>query len=425
MVSMRFPGLLPLSYGRLRPISLIALFLGWLVLGLAASVFYLLPRLTGTALVFEKQLNRALPLLVLVIAGGLVIVGLGWGDGREPFALPWWWDVPVLGLTALALGPTVFTISNRTSGMVYPSLWFAISATLWLPALYLAGNLPFLSSLANTLSDAMFTAGFVNVWAVGLATGAAYYVVPKVSRQPLANRQLARVGLWSLLFGGVWMGPAQLAAGPQPDWLGAVAAVLGLALPISSLATTTNLAMTVGSKWPEIWRQPVLASALAGSGLITLGSLFAALAGFRSASVLVGFTVFWEGVGVLLLAGIALLFAAFAWQAVPNLVGRSVDDPVSKVIRRLSLGGVGTGVLLALSGYTAGISWSGAAFTGAFDSIGAGWSSGMGLAGILSGLALAVSIYLVWGLVTLALSIYRALTSGRATVQEVLVLKES
>jgi cbb3-type cytochrome oxidase subunit 1 len=271
----------------------------------------------------------------------------------------------------------------------------------------------------------MFTAGFVNVWAVGLATGAAYYVVPKVSRQPLANRQLARVGLWSLLFGGVWMGPAQLAAGPQPDWLGAVAAVLGLALPISSLATTTNLAMTVGSKWPEIWRQPVLASALAGSGLITLGSLFAALAGFRSARVLVGFTVFWEGVGVLLLAGIALLFAAFAWQAVPNLVGRSVDDPVSKVIRRLSLGGVGTGFLLALSGYTAGISWSGAAFTGAFDSIGAGWSSGMGLAGILSGLALAVSIYLVWGLVTLALSIYRALTSGRATVQEVLVLKES
>ena len=33
MLALRFPGLLPLSYGRLRPIAMIALSLGWLVLG--------------------------------------------------------------------------------------------------------------------------------------------------------------------------------------------------------------------------------------------------------------------------------------------------------------------------------------------------------------------------------------------------------
>jgi cbb3-type cytochrome oxidase subunit 1 len=271
----------------------------------------------------------------------------------------------------------------------------------------------------------MFTAGFLNVWAVGVAVGAAYYVVPKVARQPLANRQLARVGLWSLLFGGVWMGAAQFAAGPQPDWLGAVAAVLGLALPVSGFATTTNLALTVGSKWSAVRHEPVLAAALAGSGLVTLGSVFAAIAGFRSASVLVGLTLFWEGIGVLILSGVALLFAAFAWQAVPNLVGRSVDSSVSQVVRRLVVGGVSVGLLLVLSGYTAGVSWSGAGFSGAFDSLGDGWSAGMGLAGILAGAALAFSVYLAWGFVGLAISIYRALTSGKATVQEVLVLKGS
>ena len=113
MLAMRFPGLLPLGFGRLRPMALIALELGWLVLGLAAAIFYLLPRLTGAPLALEKQLNRALPLAVLVVGGGMIVVALGWGDGREPFALPWWWDLGVLALTALALGPTMLTLAVR------------------------------------------------------------------------------------------------------------------------------------------------------------------------------------------------------------------------------------------------------------------------------------------------------------------------
>ncbi|MFN2485073.1 MAG: cbb3-type cytochrome c oxidase subunit I [Acidimicrobiia bacterium] len=425
MLAMRFPGLLPLTFGRLRPMAMIALGLGWLVLGLEAAIFYLLPRLTGAPLALEKQLNRALPLLILIVAAAMAIVGLGLGDGREPFALPWWLDLPVLGLTALALGPTMLTLSKRQEGMVYPSLWFALVGVLWLPVLYLAGNLPGLSALGIALSDALFSAGFLNVWAVGVATGAAYYVVPKVSGQPLANRQLARVGFWSLAFGAVWMGVSQFAAGPQPEWLGGIGGVLGLALPVAGLANTTNLAMTIGQKWPAIGAQPVLKAALAGSSLVTLGSLLAALAGFRSASVLVGLTLFWEGVWVLILSGVALLFGAFAWQAVPNLVGRSVDRSTHQVVKRLSIGGVGTGLLLVLAGYTSGVAWSGAGFSGAFETTGAGWSAGVGLAGIFSGLALAVFVYLTWGMIGLALTIYRALTSGKATVQEVLVVKQT
>lgn len=423
MLAMRFPGLLPLGFGRLRPMAMIALELGWLVLGLGAAIFYLLPRLTGAPLALEKQLNRALPLAVLVVGGGMIVVALGWGDGREPFALPWWWDLAVLALTTLALGPTMFTLARKAEGMVYPSLWFFIAAAFWLPALYLAGNLPGLSSMAVALSDGLFSAGFLNVWAVGVATGAAYYVVPKVAGQPLANRQLARVGFWSLLFGGGWMGASQFAAGPQPEWLGAVSAVLGLALPIAALANTTNLAMTVGKRWTGIGQDPILAAALGGSGLVTIAALLTSLAGFRSASVLVGLTLFWEGVWVLQIAGVALLFAAFAWEAVPNLVGRGVDRSATLVVKRLTIGGIGVGLLLAISGFTAGVAWSGAGFTGLFDTTGQGWSAAVGLAGLFSGLALALSFYLTWGLLGLALSIYRALTSGKATVQEVLVPK--
>ena len=424
LASMRFPALLPLSFGHLRAMALIVLFLGWLVLGLAAAIFYLLPRLTAVTLQLEKQLNLALPLAVVVVVVAVAVVGLGFGDGGEPFALPWWWDLPVLAVTALPFGPTILTIRARREGVVYPSLWFAAAAVIWLPALYLIGNLPQVSSLAHALADQVFTAGFLNVWGVGLAMGAAYYVVPKASGQPLASRQLAKVGYWSLLFGAIWMGPAQLVAGPQPEWLQAIAAVLGLALPLSAVANATNLALTVKDHWPA--RDPIVLAAVTGSGVVALASLAAGLASFRSSAVLVGFTIFWEGVYVLLLAGIALLFAAFAWQAIPNLVGRALasGERALGVIRLVAVSGTSTGLLLALAGLITGVAWSGAGFTGAFENVGSGWLESAGLPGIFTGLAVVGGLFLTSGLLGLAVSVYRSLTSGRATVQEVLVIRK-
>ncbi|HJR87610.1 MAG TPA: cbb3-type cytochrome c oxidase subunit I [Acidimicrobiia bacterium] len=424
IASMRFPGLLPLSFGHLRAMALIVLFLGWMVLGLAAAIFYLLPRLTAIPLQLEKQLNLALPLAVTVVVVAVAVVGLGFGDGGEPFSLPWWWDLPVLAVTALPLGPTLLTIRARREGMVYPSLWFAAAAVIWLPLLYLIGNLPQVSSLAHALGNLVFTAGFLNVWGVGLAMGAVYYVVPKASGQPLASRQLAKVGYWSLLFGAIWMGPAQLVAGPQPEWLQAIAAVLGLALPLSAVANATNLALTVKDRWPA--GNPIVLAAVTGSGVIALASLAASFASFRSSAVLVGFTLFWEGIYVLFLTGIALLFAAFAWQAIPNLVGRALasTERALGVVRLVAISGTATGILLALSGLITGVAWSGAGFTGAFENVGAGWLESAGLPGIFTGLAVLGGLLLTWGLLGLAVSVYRSLTSGKATVQEVLVIRK-
>jgi cytochrome c oxidase cbb3-type subunit 1 len=424
LASMRFPGLLPLTFGHFRAMAFIVLLLGWLVLGFSAAIFYLLPRLTAGPLQLEKQLNLALPVAVAVVLVGVAVVGLGFGNGGEPFALPWWWDLPVLAVTALPLGPTLLTIRGRTEGIVYPSLWYAIAAVVWLPAIYLIGNLPQISSLAHALADVFFTAGFINVWAVGLAMGTAYYVVPKTSGQPLASRQLAKVGFWSLLFGAIWIGPAQLAAGPQPEWLQAIAAVLGLALPLSAVANATNLALTVKARWPA--GEPIVLAALIGSGVVALASLLAGLASFRSAAVLVGFTTFWEGVYVLFLSGIALLFAAFAWQAIPNLVGRALasTERALGVVRLTAISGTATGILLVLAGLISGLSWSGAGFVGAFDNVGAGWLESSGLPGIFTGLSVLAGVFLAWSLLGLAVSIYRSLTSGRATVQEVLVIRK-
>jgi cbb3-type cytochrome oxidase subunit 1 len=405
----------------------IALLLGWLVLGLAGGVYYLLPRLTGAALRAEGLANLALAAAAAGFGIAIVLVGLGFGDGREPFAIPWWWDIPVLGTLSVPLFVTLGSLGDRRESTVYPSLWFLVAGVTWLPVIYVVGNLPGLTSLAATLGDLVFTAGFLHVWALGVATGLAYYVVPKASGQPLANRQLARVGFWSLLFGAVWMGPVQLVAGPQPEWLQAVASVLGLAIPVASVANAANLALTIGPEWKNIGRRPILASAVAGAIMAAVAGIATAIAGFRSTAVLVAFTPFWEGVIYLLVLGAAiLLFASFAWLAIPTLVGRMIDSQARarKLVRRITLSAGGTFLFLVLAGLAAGYGWAGAAYSGLVENVGSGWAETSGLPSLLSGIALLFAALGLLAQLGICASIYRSLTSGRATIQEVLIYED-
>jgi cbb3-type cytochrome oxidase subunit 1 len=424
LAAMRFPNLIPFSYGRLRPMALIVLLLGWLVLGLSAAIFYTLPRLTGSPLRGEGIANLGLIGAVAVVLGGVAVVALGFGDGREPFALPWWWDVPVVAMLGIPGLVTLASLAQRREGAVYPTLWFAVAGTIWLPVMYVVGNLPGLRSLASTLGDLVSASGLIHVWGLGVASGVAYYVVPKASNQPLASRQLARVGFWSVLFGAVWSGPAQLVASPGPEWLPGVAAVLGLALPVGAVANATNLALTAGPDWAELRQKPVIAAALAGSGVAALATVAGSIAGFRSAAVLIGFTVFWEGTFHLLaLGGILALFASFAWHAIPNLVGRMVESEprASRLVRRVTITAVGTALFLTLAGLASGFGWAGAAYTGVVENSGEGWRATSGLPGVLVGLALVLALLGAVAHLGVCASIYRSLTSGRATTQEVLV----
>ncbi len=424
MAAMRFPALFPISAGRLRPMALIALLLGWLVLGLAGGIYYLLPRLTGASLKAEVLANLTLAASAGTFLIAIVLVGLGFGDGREPFAIPWWWDLPVLAVLGVPAFITMSSLAERRESTVYPSIWFMIAGATWLPVLYVGGNLPGLRSLAIVLADQAFTAGFLHVWALGVATGLAYYVVPKASGQPLANRQLARVGFWSLLFGAVWMGPAQLVGGPAPEWLQGVASVLGLAISVASVANAVNLALTVGPEWKNLGRRPILASAVAGSAMAAIAGIATAIAGFRSAAVLVAFTPFWDGVIYLLLFGaVMLLFASFAWLAIPTLVGRMIDSQprASRLVRRTIFAAGGAFLFLVIAGLAGGYGWTGAAYTGLVENFGEGWAQTSGLPSLLFGIALLFGVLGLLAQLGLCASIYRSLTSGRATIQEVLI----
>ena len=266
MVEVRFPGTLtgPFSYGRIRPIALLLAVMGWLTLSLVGGIYYLLPRLTGARLRGEGLALAGGVATALVTVVGAVVVLLGWGDGTGPFSLPWWVSLPLFLTLLTPMLVTISTVRHRQEPNIYVSLWYAMGGVVWLPLLYLVGALPAPSAMGGALSESVALFGLANLWVVGMGIGLAYYALVKETGNPLASRQLARVGFWSLAFASAWSGVAPLVFGPVPGWLEAVAFLMTLALPVSALANAANFALTADQFWAERRTRPVVAAALAG-----------------------------------------------------------------------------------------------------------------------------------------------------------------
>lgn len=430
LLALRFPDFLtgPFSYGRLRPTALIAVMLGFLTLSLVGGVYYVLPRLTGAALWRSELAERAGWAAAVLFLIGMAVVALGWGDGVGPFALPWWLDLPVLAVLAVPAVVTVQTVRRREEDNVYVTLWFVLAATAWLPLLYLVTNLPGLASLGVALQEVSFVAGFSQLVVPALGAGLVYFVIPRVTGNPLAGRQLARVGFWSLAFAAAWSGPLQLVMGPTPDWLDAVAALFTLALPVSALANAVAFSLTLEGSWREVAERPSLLTAVAGAGFAVVLTAATAIAGFRSTAILVGLTPFWDGILYGMLFGVGLLWAAsWSYLGIPAMTGRTVRSTApSRRAVQLTVWGVGGTVLaLVLAGVTAGYSWTGAAYTGAFVPAGDGWREASGIPNLFLGLAVLTGLVALGGQLSYALDVVRTVTAGRPAPQEVLVAREA
>lgn len=425
LLSLGFPGFLPLGYGIFRPMTMLALLIGFGTLSVVGGTFYVLPRLTGAPLWNERLAWAGMGLVAVVTLVGMVVVGAGLGDGGEPFALPWWLDLPMLA--GLGVGPLVAvqTLRGRSEPRSYVTVPFVITGLSALPLVYAAGNLPGLASPPDALSGVFLSAAYPTlILMVGI--GLLHYAVVMQTDRPLAGRQLPQVAYWSLLFGVGWFGVAQLSGGPFPDWLGTLAAVLGLGLPVGLAAATASILATTEGSWgdPDDPR-PSLRSAVAGLLFGLVVAVMAAMGGFRSVAALVALTPFWEGITYgLVLGAIPLVIGSWSFHVLPRLTGRRLFTP-ELAARQVRLVILATGALvltLVISGIVTGYSWGGGSFTGAYAAIGEGWTVAAGPGAVFLGLGTAAGLVAAFGNLTLASLIARTITRGSVTPQEVLVI---
>lgn len=424
-LSLAFPDNLTgaLAYGRVRPMGMTVILLGWLIPALVGGVYYILPRLTGAPLWNENLARAGMWVMGTAAILGVAVHGLGLGDGVEPLALPWWLDIVVLVGVSIPTLVTIQTLRKRNEAKVFVSLWFAMAGVTWLPILYVFGNLPGLSALGRELGAVHFEAGLITMWAIGIGTGIVYYTVPKATGNPLSNRQLAHVGFWSLVFAATWMGPLRLTAGPLPGWLIPVSVTFTLALVVGTLANLVAINRTIG----DTERTPHLRAATWGLAFALFVAIGASAAGIGSAPLITGLTAFWDGISYAAIFGAGgLLSAAWIYQAMPSILGRRMRSTINaeRHIRWTVVGVAGTASLLMITGIIQGFAWTGAAFTGGFEAPADAWAATSSIPTLLFGLTSITALIAFVAQIFFVVSVFRTTTSGQVTEQEILVLEQ-
>lgn len=428
LLSLRFAGLFPVTFGTFEPMANLTLLIGFCVISLLGGVYYVLPRLTGAQLWGTDLANLGLVGIAGLVVLGLAAIALGLGSGREPLGLPWWLNLPLTFVLIIPALVTVQTISRREERRSYVTIWFVLGGTIWLALLsltYLLGDLAFLDSLTVTYSNLFYSSGLVTMVIFTMGSGLLYYTVVKEIDVPLTSRQLALIGFWSLGFASVWWGVAQLMFGPGPTWVSGVVAALGLAFPIGALANAANVSLTLEGSWGELENNPGVRAGVYGLYLGVGVAILAALAGFRSVAAVTSLTAFWEGIEYTAVAGVGtLLVAGISFQALPRLVGREIHslDKAHSFSRLTVIGTVGVLILMAASGVVSGYSWIGGSNSAAYIDAGEGWQAGAGtVPDALLLIAILFGIVTLLGQLAYASTVYGTVTRGKAAAQELLI----
>lgn len=430
LFSLRFGDMFPVSFGRLEPASNLLLMIGFGGVSLVGGIYYVLPRLTGSRLAATGLAGLGLLGMTGLSILGVVFIFLGFGDGTQPFGLPWWLDLPLALVLSIPALVTVRTIRSRSEERSFVTLWFVMGGVVWLPLLYLAHmvtEIPSVSSVTSAYAQTFLSAGYVTMFLITVGSGLAYYTVIKEADVPLASRQLALVGFWSLGFAAAWWGAVQLMFGPGPGWLAGVAAALGLAFPIGALANAANVSLTLDGAWRDLGDKPAVQSAVYGLYLAVGVALLAAMAGFRSVASAASLTPYWEAIEYVSLTGVGtLLVSSVAFGALPRTVGRRLET-VAKARRfhRLTItGAVGVLISLSAAGLLAGYSWIGGSNTTAYIDSGDGWGAGLGSSfDTLMLAAVGFGLVLFFGLLGYASIVLGTVARGEAIPQEVLIDK--
>ena len=412
------------TYGRLRPIVISTTVLGFLTLMHLAAIYYLVPRLTGARLWNERLANMGLWLAVGVNVAAVLALAAGFSDGREWLEIPWWLDIAAVAMLAVPTLVVTLTMRSRTEEGLFVSLWYFLAGLYWVVALLAVGSIPNLYGAASQIQSSFFVSGLIELWLVGIGIGTAYYLVPKITDNPLFNRQLALIGFWSLAFAGAWVGQSRFIYGPGPEWLETTASVFSLALVVAAIAVVTNLVGTMQGKWSMVRDSAALRFTLIGALVYLVVATLRFLQSFRSVAAIIGFTSFGDGTVALTLFGLCSLWAAaFAYHALPRLIGRRIySEQIARIHLLATLIGVGSlAALLWLAGLVSGYSWAAGALTGTYAAVGDGFSNTLDQVRLVYGLAALAALVLFAGHVAFAYNAYRTFTSGAPTAHETLV----
>lgn len=253
MVSLQFlqhwplPGMAIFSPGRWRMVHTNGVAYGFLANAFLAGLYWAVPRLTLNP-VFNRQLSWFIFWAWQAVVGATAIgLILGQAQALEWGETPVWIDpVALVGLILLAINflPPIM----KTTGPMYVTLWYFVSALVWTVLVYAMGNfLPqyFVGGTAAGAIGGLFIHDLVGLFVTPLGWGLMYYFVPIILRKPMWSHGLSLVGFWGLAFFYPLTGIHHFLYSPIPMFLQHGAIITTIAIELVVTTVIVNFFMTI------------------------------------------------------------------------------------------------------------------------------------------------------------------------------------
>lgn len=282
-----------LTYGHIRSAHVMLVIYAWMSMAFVSSMFYMVPKLTRTPLYSEKLGNLTCVLYNFVMLQGFIALITGQTSVIEYGEFPLWVDIQVIIVIAL-VGYNIFkTVANRKEKSLYVSLWYFMGSLLWLPLVYIVGNLPpsiIPSGTQQALMGWFLGHSAIGLWLTTVGVGQIYYLLPILTKRPLYSHELSMIGFWTIAAFYIWNGPHHLMNGPVPSWILKAGIIPSILLLIPVWSVMANFFGTMRKAWHKTKTDLTLRFVVAGALFYLMACIQGPLQALPSVSSLIKFT---------------------------------------------------------------------------------------------------------------------------------------
>jgi cbb3-type cytochrome c oxidase subunit I len=351
-----------LQFGRLRPFHVNVFLFGWLSMVNAGAMLFTVPRLTRAPLFSERLGLVNMALWNVTVAAGAATLLLGFNQGREYAELAWPLDLLMVLCFAMLAVNIWGTVLRRREPRLYISVWSFMAASLIITLVYAIGNVIWDTAGAmRGMNDAILNYFYVhnlfNVWFTTGALGLVYYLLPRLTGNPLWSYRLA---VWG--FTSVWTGQHHLLYGPGPEWLELLSVSFSILAAGPNTAFAYNFYKTMHGAWRKLLSDVPLRFLATGCLFYIITCFQGVAQSFRGFNAQIHFTNWVIGHSHLaFVAAFSFIALALVYHLLPRLLGR---DPFNRRLMEWHYWLVLLGILvfmvsLWIAGFTQGQQWLG------------------------------------------------------------------
>jgi cytochrome c oxidase cbb3-type subunit 1 len=283
-----------ITFGRIRSVHLNTVVYGWSSMAGIGSLLWLQARLCKVRLPSRIVLPSTVMIWNLAVMWGVYELLAGNSTGVE------WLEFPTAVLTffgyvLLVLFWTSLTMfSQRRVRHTYVSQWYLFGSAVWFPILYVAAVLlpatGLVSGAAWATTNWWYAHNVLGLYITPMGLAAAYYLIPKVTGQPIHSYHLSLLGFWANALFYSWIGTHHLVGGPLPAWIITVGIVGSIMMFVPVITVAINHHMTMVGRFHMLRTSPALRFTVFGAMCYTAVSFQGSIEALRSVSQVAHFT---------------------------------------------------------------------------------------------------------------------------------------